>query len=129
MQHAANFSDRTSKPQADNRRRYERVPAQNCAAIQTPGARRQTMGVLKNVSADGIAMQTDQPPAVGTEVTVNVLIFGSIHAVTARVAHITQMDSYTYLVGLHCELLVLQDRDVARALGVGGTESESSIAS
>ena len=130
MQHNANLFDRTSKPEADNRRKYARVPAQNCAAIQAPGARKQTMGVLKNVSADGLAMQTDKPPAVGTEVTVHVLIFGSIHAVTATVAHITQMDNYLYLVGLHCDLLLLQDQGtIARGLGVKGDDLKSSKAS
>ena len=128
MQHDANFSLDTRKPEADNRRRYARLPAQNCAAIQAPGARKQTMGVLQNVSADGLAMQTDKPPAVGTEVTVHVLIFGSIHALTARVAHITQKDNFLYLVGLYCDLLLLQDDGVvARALGVGGLDVGPSI--
>ena len=130
MQHGANFSLCTRKTEADNRRKYERVPAQNCAAIQAPGAKRQSMGVLKNVSAGGLAMQTDRAPAVGTEVTVHVLIFGAIHAVTARVAHITEMDDGFYLVGLHCGLLLLQEQGVmARALGLDGGDPESSIAS
>ncbi len=77
------------------------------------------MGVLNDISADGLAMQTERPPQKGDEVTVNVLVHGAIHPVIAQVAHVTKMADGLYLVGLHAGLLVLQGQGlVARALGL-----------
>lgn len=119
MTRSADSSSVIEKTRGDNRRKHARVKAQNCASIQAQGAKRPAMGVLNDISADGLAMQTEQPPQKGDEVTVNVLVHGAIHPVIAQVAHVTKMADGLYLVGLHAGLLVLQGQGlVARALGL-----------
>lgn len=119
MTSSADSSSVIEKTRGDNRRKHARLPAQNCASIQARGVKRQTMGVLNDISADGLSVQTEQPPKVGDQVTVNVLVHGAIHPVIAQVAHVTKMADNLHLVGLHAGLLVLQGQGlVARALGL-----------
>ena len=67
------------------------------------------MGVLHDVSAEGIAVKTNMPPGLGEKITVHVLAHGVIHGVTGTVTHITRGVRGLYTVGLHCGLLMLQD--------------------
>ncbi len=119
MTRSADSSSVIEKPRGDNRRKHARVKAQNCASIQAHGAKRPAMGVLNDISADGLAVQTKQPPQLGDQVTVNVLVHGAIHPIIAQVTHVTRMADSLYLVGLHAGLLVLQGQGiVAKALGL-----------
>lgn len=120
MTRSADFSP-DSRTRVENRRKYTRLPVQTCAAIEVRGAKRQTMGVLDNVSADGLGVQTERPPRLGEQVTVHVLIHGAIHPVLAQVVHVSRGTERMYLVGLHAGLLVLQDQGfMARALSLDG---------
>ena len=122
MTQSADFSPGTGSTQVVNKRKYARLPVQTHAAIQVRGARqRQSMGMLENVSANGLGILTERPPRLGEQVTVHVLIHGNIHPILAQVVHISRGTGRTYVVGLHAGLLVLQDQGfMARALGLDG---------
>ena len=108
-----------ASPGLKNRRRCTRISAQNSASIHVGNGVLKAMGVLYDVSADGLAVQTDQPPEVGERVTVHVLTHGKIEAVTGRVVHVTITSEDRPVVGIHCNMLVLQGQELlAMALGL-----------
>ena len=108
-----------SDPPVENRRKHLRTLAQKCTSIQVRNGSVLSMGVLHDVSAEGLAVKTNKPPDLGEKISVNVVVRGVIHGVTGRVTHITRGVRGCYTVGLHCGMLMLQDPGMlAIAMGI-----------
>ena len=102
-------SSSASDSPVENRRKHLRTSAQRCTSIQVRDGSVLSMGVLHDVSAEGLAVKTDTPPNLGEKISVNVLVQGVIHGVTGTVTHITRGVRGLYTVGLHCGMLMIQD--------------------
>lgn len=118
------ISSLRAKPTLENRRRCTRLAAQHSASIHARDGVLQAMGLLCDVSADGLSVRTDQPPEVGERVIVHVLTNGKIEAVTGRVVHVSLGAGKRPVVGVHCSLMVLQGQELlATALGLNARVS------
>lgn len=109
------ITSRPAKPTVQNRRQCTRLPAQHSASIHARDGVLQSMGVLCDVSADGLSVRTDQPPEVGERVTVHVLTNGKIEAVSGRVVYVSVEDGEPPVVGVQCSLIVLQGQELLAA--------------
>jgi hypothetical protein len=112
-------SSSASDSPGENRRKHFRTSAKKFTSIQVRNGSVLSMGVLHDVSAEGLAVKTDKPPDLGEKISVNVMVHGVIHGVTGRVTHITRGVRNLYTVGLHCGMLMLQDPGMlAIAMGI-----------
>lgn len=88
----------------DDRRRATRVRVAAVASLETRGklnANNQALGVVKNMSRTGIAIETGQPPMAGQHVLLRVALDDVTHELKTRATRVARRgNSHFYDVGL-----------------------------
>ncbi len=92
-----------------DRRRRPRTEITSPALIQIHGNNDQQLGIVTDVSTNGLAIQTVRPPAVGDTVTVRAYLGQDLHGVQAEVIHVKAIGKHAFVVGLKYDLLTLEE--------------------
>ncbi len=92
-----------------DRRRRPRTEITSPALIQIHGSNDQQLGIVTDVSTNGLAIQTVRPPSVGDKVTVRAYLDEDPHGVQAEVMHVAAIGKHAFAVGLKYDLLTLEE--------------------
>ena len=92
-----------------DRRRRPRTEITSPALIQIHGSNDQQLGIVTDVSTNGLSIQTVRPPVVGDRVTVRTYLDEDLHGVQAEVIHVESIGKHAFAVGLKYDLLTLEE--------------------
>ncbi len=92
-----------------DRRRRPRTEITSPALIHIHGSDEQQLGIVTDVSTNGLAIQTVRPPVVGDKVTVRAYLDKDLHGVQAEVMHVAVIGKGAFAVGLKYDLLTLEE--------------------
>ena len=73
------------------------------------GQDKQLLGLVTDVSTNGLSISTEKPPKVGETVRVRAVLRDSERSVRGEVVRVQRVDDFHYVVGIAYDLLALEE--------------------